>query len=255
VADDAVWWIRALSGGAAVLLFYQYYYRLLASPRIYGALREPVIARFGLARRRSLDQVSQMFNLVVTGISQLLFCALLGILLGVDPRAALVEPFPPVLILYGGLVGVAEAGLATLLSQSAIQALPQVLPNRVPRSEDLWMALLRGGWLRMYVTATRRGARSLGLSSVVLYITVEELVFRGVLLPALLPLGALPAVILAAALFVAIQSFHMPSWSSAMFPMIGAAVVGVCHGVLLLETGTIVPLVVAHLVFFAAVIG
>lgn len=51
-------------------------------------------------------------------------------------------------------------------------------------------------------------------------------------------------------LFVGIQVFNMPSWRAAMFPVLGALVVGVVHGALYLAVPDITPLIVAHFVLF-----
>jgi hypothetical protein len=52
------------------------------------------------------------------------------------------------------------------------------------------------------------------------------------------------------ALFTAAQVFRMPSWRSAMFPALGARTLGVVDGLLFLAVPTILPLIVAHIVFF-----
>lgn len=51
-------------------------------------------------------------------------------------------------------------------------------------------------------------------------------------------------------LFVAMQVFFMASWRAAMFPVVGALVMGVVHGLLAWRVPHLLPLVVAHIVFF-----
>jgi hypothetical protein len=248
-----VLWTKGLIAVAAVVLFYWGFYRLLARRRIYDVLRGP-LRRLRLTRRFSLDEISQVFHLLVTGASQLLFFLLLSFLLGVDLRRLLFRPFPPILLLYGALLGVVLAGISSFLSQVAMKAAEALFPARVPASGDEWLSLVRGGWMRLYIKTTRHASLPLAVASILLYIGVEELVFRGVLVTALLPLGKTAAVLVAGALFVAVQAFHMPSFTSAMFPMIGAAMVALCHGFLFVQTGHVIPLIVAHAVFFLALI-
>ncbi len=51
-------------------------------------------------------------------------------------------------------------------------------------------------------------------------------------------------------LFIYMQTLHMPSKTSAMFPVIGATVMGITHGLIYLESPSIVPLILSHLTFF-----
>jgi CBS-domain-containing membrane protein len=64
------------------------------------------------------------------------------------------------------------------------------------------------------------------------------------------PAGAGLALGIAAFFFLLVQTFHMPSWRAALFPVIGATVLSVVHGSLFLAVPDILPLIVAHIVFF-----
>lgn len=85
---------------------------------------------------------------------------------------------------------------------------------------------------------------------ILLYVAVEEVVFRGVVIAAVGDAGMGVALAASVTLFVGIQVFNMPSWRAAMFPVLGALVVGVVHGALYLAVPDITPLIVAHFVLF-----
>lgn len=105
--------------------------------------------------------------------------------------------------------------------------------------------------MRNHYAAARAAHWSLAGALITLQVTMEEVVFRGVMISFLQqPVGAVAAAAISGALFAVMQAFHMPTWKSAMFPVIGALVMGLVHGWLLLATGLLVPLIVAHIVFF-----
>ncbi|WP_433468098.1 CPBP family glutamic-type intramembrane protease [Spirillospora sp. CA-128828] len=78
----------------------------------------------------------------------------------------------------------------------------------------------------------------------------EELVFRGVIVGSSSHLGEGAACVLSVALFATVQVFYTPGWRTAMFPVIGALITGVVHGILFLPAPNIWPLIVAHCVYF-----
>ena len=81
-------------------------------------------------------------------------------------------------------------------------------------------------------------------------IGAEETVFRGILIPYFNQDSVIISVIISTALFILMQAFHMPSLLSALFPMIGATVMGIVHGILFINNPSIIPLIIAHLSFF-----
>jgi membrane protease YdiL (CAAX protease family) len=92
-------------------------------------------------------------------------------------------------------------------------------------------------------------------ASMGLYVSVEELIFRGILLELLRPAGAVWAIGISTVLFVMVQAFSMPGWRAAMFPMVGAAILGLVHGFLYWRVPVLLPLVVAHLTYFGGALG
>lgn len=93
------------------------------------------------------------------------------------------------------------------------------------------------------------------LASVSLYVAGEEIVFRAIVIDAAAGAGAVAAVALSLVLFVVVQAFNMPSVRAATFPIVGAVVVGLVHGVLFWQTYDVLPLIVAHVTFFAGALA
>jgi membrane protease YdiL (CAAX protease family) len=237
----------AVSAGAVFA-----YYGVLI--RWCGQLSGPVVDRLGLARHHPRDDVDAVVKLGVNGGSQALFLAALLLATGV-PLARAVGPLPPPeLVLAGVLLGVAEMGLGAFLCSAAVHALIRLAPGRVPPTMEGWLAAARGGWMREYLRAMQIATPPAAVAMTAAYIAVEELVFRGALIPFLLPLGAGVAVAVSTLLFGAVQCIHTPSWTAALFPLVGALVMGTVHGILFLSVPSIVPLIVAHLVFFFAAV-
>ena len=102
-----------------------------------------------------------------------------------------------------------------------------------------------------YFASTRSTAPPwLAAAIIALYVGVEELVFRGIVITVAAPHGAFVACSLSAALFVVAQVFGMPSLRAALVPVVGAAVVGPVHAILFWQVHDLLPLVAAHLAFF-----
>ena len=76
------------------------------------------------------------------------------------------------------------------------------------------------------------------------------MLFRGMALTFLRPNGPIVAIVGSTFLFIAVQFTGMPSWFSALPAACGAVVVGLVHGYLFWSVPTILPLLVAHLVYF-----
>jgi hypothetical protein len=87
---------------------------------------------------------------------------------------------------------------------------------------------------------------------ITLYIAGEEIIFRSVLVGMALPLGRAAAVATSTVFFSLIQTLHMPSWRSGVFPVVGALITGMIHGTPFLLVPEIWPLIVAHLTLFVA---
>jgi len=243
-----------------VLLYYAWPgNRVKGLERIIQLLVEP------LRRRFPARHVDAVCALGYAGILQ--FCFFVVLALAFDPAALDRRSLlycDPVLALLGIILGIGEMGLSTLLGFAAIiiidtirkksSTMPRAVSQRAVAGGTDWSTTARGGWMQYYIKAMTILPRPIGVASVLLYVFFEEGVFRGVILGSLAPFGSAPALAISVVLFMLVQTFHMPGWRTAMFPVIGALVLGIVHGALFLAVPKIMPLALAHASFFFSAI-
>lgn len=209
-----------------------------------------VVRYFRLGRRHPVADVSNVVELALTASFHVIFCGFLLFLTGHTVANLLHGAFDPVLVFYGILLGVAEQSVASLLCRIVISGSMLIAPSRVPAELKDWLVVARSGWIRRHLRTAEIAPWPLVALIITLQVSAEEIVFRVVLLNYLLPCGAAWALTGSVALFTLIQIGDMPSWYSAMFPVVGAFVMGIVHGAIYLAVPCIVPLIVAHIVFF-----
>ena len=202
----------------------------------------PLVDRFGWTA------VNDVARLTIAAVSQLLFLLVLILVTGINPLASL--RWHPAVIAAGALLGVAEMGLTSFMAHVLMRAMTSLTPARSLGSVDDWLVVARGGWMRYFTHAVRITPRWYLLSVTLLYVTVEEVIFRAMIITYLLRHGAAQALIYSVLAFTVVQVLHTPSWKTGMFPALGAIAVGGVHGWLFLVTGDITPLIVAHFTFF-----
>jgi hypothetical protein len=234
-----------------VVLLVPLYYGVAAS-RINGQLVGLVVPRVRLTQTHPLLAVNAALRVGVGGIVQAMFFCVLLIVTGLGWSDFMGDGLQPVLIGYGVVLGFAELALGSFLCNVAMRLSMAAVPRRVPADREGWYAMSRGGWMRSFLAARQIAAAPIALAGAVLYVAIEECVFRGILIGALRPVGYGVALGVSVALFVAAQTFNMPGYPNALFPMIGATVIGITHGMLFLALPNIAPLIVAHVVVFAA---
>jgi Type II CAAX prenyl endopeptidase Rce1-like len=238
---------------AAVL---SYYYGAVPIVGGYSSRRllEVVTRRFGFAALYSTDEIDKAIRLSVAATLQVVFCVMLLYLSGVRLDALLPTAVRPVRIVYGILLGIGEAAMGSLLGELAMRTAMKVAPGSVPSLARDWLAMLKGGWMSLFIKTAESAPLGLVVSLALLYVAGEEIVFRGVLLNCFLPLGRGVAFLTSLVLFVTVQVFYMPSWEGALFPVVGALLIGTVHGLLYLAVPDLLPLIVAHLVFLLTVL-
>ena len=187
----------------------------------------------------------------MAGSSHVLYCIFLLTLFHIRWQDLGLFEADPLLLLYGVVLGIGSMAVSSLLCRVAIAVVGQLAPGKAPGDLKNWLAMARAGWLRHHLKTLEIVPLPLAFLLISVQIAAEEIVFRGVLINFYLPFG--PAVALAASVtfFTIMQAFHMPSLQSAMFPVIGALVMGLVHGLLYLAVPVLLPLIVAHIVFFA----
>ncbi|GGK75201.1 hypothetical protein Sme01_50800 [Sphaerisporangium melleum] len=113
-----------------------------------------------------------------------------------------------------------------------------------------WLGLSRGGWIRHHLKTMEVVSLPLALTLTAVQVGSEEVVFRGLALTWLRDAGPVLAIALSCLLFTVMQVFLMSSWRAAMFPVVGAIVMGLTHSVLYWNYPILIPLMVAHVTFF-----
>jgi len=242
--------MTAAAAGLSVLCFYAFFYRSVVAR--WGGAVQWVLRPLQLERLHPVRHVDAVGKLAAAAVAQLLFAVALFWALGarwgeiVGQHAAVIPE--------AALLGAGELALTSLICTLIVEV---ASARRGPARETVrreWAAQTRGGWMSYFLLTMRAAPPTVALGSICLYVGVEELIFRGLLIPALLDagLGGTGSVASSGLLFVGVQALAMPSRRAALFPMVGAAVIGVVHGILFLHVPDVIPLAVAHVAFFAA---
>jgi membrane protease YdiL (CAAX protease family) len=240
--------VPALAAGVLVLAYYGRVVRLVGEPLARQALG--TLGGTAVARRRSLADLDGIVRLLLAGGMQVAFLLLLVAALPVRFGDLVPQHWDGWLLLLGVPLGVAEAGLGTYAAYLGSRIAQRIRPDGTPTSVEGWLAVARGGWIRYYLRTAAAFPTWLLVAATLLYVGGEELVFRGVLLGSASGLPAAAAVALSTALFAAAQVFYTPGWRTALFPVLGAGVVGVVHGCLYLAVPDLTPLILAHATMF-----
>lgn len=234
----------------AALLFVFAYYDF--GKRGLFWLSKNFASRLRLARRHPAHHLDNTVELLVVGVSHVVLCVVLTFALGLDAREVGLLPSSnlPLLLALGVPLGIGEMVLSALLCRVILETLLVLAPANAPSGLQGWLTVSRGGWMRHYVKTVAILPLPVTLTLTCLNVTAEEYVFRALMLNHFADLGPAPAVLLSTFLFCLMQTFLMPSWRNALFPVVGALVMGITHGVLFTLVPCLPPLAVAHLVFF-----
>lgn len=119
-----------------------------------------------------------------------------------------------------------------------------------PTTTQGWVLLGQAGWLTKHLYSLKVLPWLVSLPLIVCQVGSEEIVFRLVAMDVFQKLGVWLAVSLSTGLFVIVQLFSMPTFLSALYSVIGATVMGICHGILYYKLPLILPLIVSHVTFF-----
>jgi len=198
-----------------------------------------------------IDHVRSLVALPAFGILGLTIYVVSCALVGVSPLAAVGDTTLGLLLL-GALLGIAEAALALILASTMIVAIaPFRLRGMPPDAINTEMRIVgRSGWIRLYDHVLQMRPWPVPTVAIALPLMAEEFLFRGLAVTLLRPEGAVAAVALTTAIFMAAQIAGMPSWFSSVPAICGALVVGLVHAYLFWAVPTLTPLLLAHLTFF-----
>lgn len=196
-----------------------------------------------------LSQIVGVIELSIVAICHVIFCLLLLLFFKIDIYA-IIKNTSFLSCLYGVLIGIGSAGISILLCTVGMKVLEMFSKNNTPSTLDGWMTVANAGWIRHHKHTLKILPIYLALIIITLQIGSEEVIFRVALTHIFMPYGIKVAFILSTILFVYMQIFHMPSMASAMFPVLGATVMGVSHELIYLNDPSIIPLIISHLIFF-----
>lgn len=194
-----------------------------------------------------LLKVAGVIELLFITFSHLIFAAILLKMTRTSSENLGILTIRPIYLIYGILLGIGVSGVSAFLCQQASFMLGKDALVLFPSKSKFSM---RSGWMRHHHDA--KELLPIYLWSVILFIQLssEELVFRGAFLHLFLSHGVVIAVVFSTFLFVYMELFFMPSKHTALFPMIGALVMGLSHAYLFSQVPNIFPLIVSHFVFF-----
>jgi membrane protease YdiL (CAAX protease family) len=242
-------WLLPTVTCLAVVLYYGRAVRLVGEPaarRVTGLLLE----RTSLGRRWAVADLDGVVRLLLAGAMQLVFIGFMVAVLPVALGDFMSHGWDPVLVALGVPLGIAEAGLATYVAYVGTQVIERVGPSGAPSGIEAWLTVGRGGWVRYYLRTASVAPGWLLVVATTVYVAGEELVFRGLLLTVGRHLPAVVVVTVSVALFCLAQVFYTPGWETALFPVLGAVVVGILHSSLFMVVPDVTPLIVAHTVMF-----
>ena len=239
--------VRAILLIAFIVIYYRWFF-VKVIDAIRAGMKIPA-----LDRRFPVRDVDGAIRLVFAAILQATFFSALFFLY--RPAMLHVSSLDanPVLLVLASVLGVGEMALATLFGLSAIQVTDLIDRfRRLPPTD--WPIVARGGWMQLYLKAIAIFPRWVVALIVLGYVGFEEAIFRGLIISVFVPLGIGLALFASVCTFIVVQTFHTPGWRTAMFPAIGAAVMGTVHGLLFIAVPSIVPLALAHASFFVAML-
>jgi membrane protease YdiL (CAAX protease family) len=229
------------------------YYGVL-STRVNEYITEHILRRDRRLNYHSRIERTAITRLCVAGLLQLCFFLLLALFNDITTQQLVGSDWGHTLSLvpYGMCLGLGEAALSSFVCYVVIKVAVVYSSRTGPQAEAGWTTMSKGGWMRSFLKTVEVTPIPVAIGVTALYVGVEEAVFRGVVMTAMRPWGAGYAFVASVLLFIMAQVFNMPSWRTALFPVIGATIVGVTHAAVYLKVPNVVPLASAHLILFMA---
>jgi hypothetical protein len=193
----------------------------------------------------------KMTRLFLAVFSQIIILIVLIFITGCNPFSGFkVDNFHYSVILDGVLLGIGEMAVAGLLAKVVMQLVFLYDKRNSANNEITWINEGKGGWVLEYRKLIKLTPVFVSVPIILLYVGTEELIFRYIVIEYSLVYGAIFAILFSAIWFTIVQTYWMPSHRAALFPAIGAALMGIVHGIIFVNDPNIVPLIIAHLVFF-----
>ncbi len=241
--------MRNLITIAPQIIFVLFYYNY--GKKIFILAAEKITKKGLIQANFALKELKGVIELILIVLSHMLFLFLIATYSRIPLSSIFTSShFHWSSVPLGIALGIGQVALSSTIGLILIKIIEHIAPEKAPRSIEGWIVQSRSGWIKHHYDILERFPLLIAASVIVLQITCEESVFRGVLLNSFLPISPTFAILFSTFLFVSIQAFLMPSKLSSMFPIIGAIIIGLSNGYLYYNSPNIYPMIVSHAVFF-----
>lgn len=232
--------IRLLISFLSIITYYHYFKILLRYPAY-------CLARLlQLTKTNTLEESKGAVGFILVIVSHVFFALILCFALDIKFQQ-LGFSFPGFkLILLGMFLGLGLAGTSMIICLLIVK----LIAFFTQFTEEQVMLALPGGWLKSYEYIKVIAPPYIFMPAIVLQLTCEEIIFRGIFINYFINFGVLYTIITSTLLFALMQIFLIPTIRGALFPVIGALLMGMVHGYLFLVIDSLWPLVFSHMIFF-----
>lgn len=235
---------------AVIIVIYYRYIAKFVSREVQQRVRcsRP---RFRILRAYTTEELAASSSLLGTSILHILFCWVLFRFAHLPFRNVIgIREISFGLLIFGFVLGIGEAACGSWLGYLTMNVMIKCAPASVPDRPESWIAQARGGWMKLWLRTAEAFSRPVVIILAIAHISVEELLFRGLLVSILRPVGITASVAVSTLMFAFYQTLNTQSWLNAAFAVPGACVIGVVHAALFFTIPTILPLIVAHATMF-----
>lgn len=202
--------------------------------------------KFKLTKKYSFEEAKGSIGFILVVLSHIVFVLLLVVLLKTSKTQLGLQMATLENLFVGFILGLGLAGTSMLLCLFMVK----VFACFSFYSERDFMLALPSGWLRSYENLKKLTPIYISYPLIFMQLSCEELVFRGIFLTDFIKFGMMKAVFGSMVLFTVMQLFLMPTLRGALFPVVGAILMGLVHGFLFLSLHSLWPFIISHSVFF-----
>lgn len=227
----------------ALLLIYSYYYLFKLCLPVPAVL----LARaFKMTQKYPLEEAKSAVGFVLVSLSHIIFVLLLSLILKVHLRSLNIYHFSLYDCSFGLLLGPGLAGTTAIISLFVTKLYAILFSCSL---QQIYLGL-SSGWIKSYAAIKKLTPTYISIPLIISQLACEEFVFRVIFQNYFLASGLLFSIIISTLLFVFMQIFLMPTVRGALFPVIGALMMGPIHGIAFTITHSIWPLIISHTAFF-----
>lgn len=161
----------------------------------------------------------------------------------------------PINLLYGVLLGIGMCGVSFLVILLVIEFNSWLNNKSIESSENFnyvsnWLSMARSGWMRHHLQTLEVLPWPMAFLVTLGQVTCEEVIFKGVIMNYFKSYSLPFAIVYSIIMFTSMQVFFMPNSKSAIFPVIGAFIVGVVSSLVYWQTGELTPIIIGHFFLF-----